>query len=161
MHNEHRLNKSTPYAGGTNSCFLNQPLAGGTNSCFLKASLRWRYKQQLSKSTSTLDVQTFHWLLVYIHQLPSLEVQPVSFYSHPYQGCHVQVNKNAKPFVKKCQIVSNKYNAKQAETVECCWFWHHFQMNSLAKTVVLVNKALIIAYKATNNYCTLEKNKQN
>jgi len=31
-------------------------------------------------------------------------------------------------------------------------------MNNLAKkTVVLVNKALIIAYKATNNYCTLEK----
>jgi len=24
-------------------------------------------------------------------------------------------------------------------------------------TVVLVNKALIIAYKARNNYCTLEK----
>jgi len=24
-------------------------------------------------------------------------------------------------------------------------------------TAVLVNKALIIAYKATNNYCTLEK----
>jgi len=34
-------------------------------------------------------------------------------------------------------------------------------MNNLAKTVVLVNKALIIVYKATNNYCTLEKNKQN
>jgi len=27
-------------------------------------------------------------------------------------------------------------------------------------TVLLVNKALIIAYKATNNYCTIEKTKR-
>jgi len=55
------------YAPGTNSCFLNQlptlevqctkscfrinPYTGGTNSCFLTASLRWRYKQVLYKST--------------------------------------------------------------------------------------------------------------
>jgi len=39
------LSKSTPYAEGANNCFLNQPL-------------RWRYKQLLSESTPTLEVQT-------------------------------------------------------------------------------------------------------
>ena len=55
--------KSTPYAGGTNSCFLKPPLrgkhkqllskstpyAGGTNICFLKSPLRWSYRELLSE----------------------------------------------------------------------------------------------------------------
>jgi len=34
-----------PYAGGANSCFLNQPL-------------RWMYKQLLCNGTPTLEIQT-------------------------------------------------------------------------------------------------------
>jgi len=41
----HHCSKSTPYAGGTNSCFLNQ-----------LHSIRWRYRQLLSKSTPMLVV---------------------------------------------------------------------------------------------------------
>jgi len=55
---------------------------------------------------------------------------------------------------KKCQIASK--NAKQAETG---WMLLVFILPDEEfgkKTVVLV-KALIIAYKATNNYCPLEK----
>jgi len=68
------LYKSTPYAGGTNSSYLKSTLrwrykqllskvtpaleVQTLNSCFLKASLRWRYKELLSKVTPTLEVQT-------------------------------------------------------------------------------------------------------
>jgi len=38
--------------------FKSTPYAGGTSSCFLKASLHWRYKQLLSKGIPTLEVQT-------------------------------------------------------------------------------------------------------
>ena len=67
--------KSTPNAGGTNSCYLSHLYAPGTNSCFLNQlptlevqtvykellsnqPLHWRYKQLLSDGIPTLEVQT-------------------------------------------------------------------------------------------------------
>jgi len=50
---------------------------------------------------------------------------------------------------KKCQTSWNRPNAVGFDV---SW-WRNWKKN----TVVLLNKALIIAYKATKNYCTLEK----
>jgi len=50
--------KSTPYAGGTNSCFLKPSLRCRHKQLLCKSTLRWRYKHWLYKSTPTLEVQT-------------------------------------------------------------------------------------------------------
>jgi len=73
------LSKSTPYAEGANNCFLNQPLrwrykqllsestptleVQTSKGCFINQHLRWRYKQLLSKGITTLEVQTVALLI--------------------------------------------------------------------------------------------------
>jgi len=77
--------------------FYSHPYAGGTNSCFLKASLRWRSKHWLYKSTlyaggtnssylKLLEVQTVQTTnytggtnRCFLNQIPTLEVQTVAF----------------------------------------------------------------------------------
>jgi len=43
--------KTTPYAGGPNSCFLKPSLHCRHKQLLYKSTLRWRYKHWLSKST--------------------------------------------------------------------------------------------------------------
>ena len=52
------LFKATPMLEVQTVAFRSHPYAGSTNSCFLNQLLHWRYNLLLSKATPTLLVQT-------------------------------------------------------------------------------------------------------